>query len=80
MISEIGLRVGYQVAEGLRVFVGYDLLYWPQVVRPGGRIDLNVNATQIPPGALVGIPRPAPVGRETDLLLQGISAGIELRW
>jgi hypothetical protein len=80
LIPELGVRLGYQVAGGLRVFVGYDLIYWPEVVRPGGQIDLTINPTQIPPGTLAGVARPAPTGRETDLLLQGVSAGIEFRW
>jgi hypothetical protein len=74
------VRLGCQVWGGLRAFVGYDLLCWSDVVRPGEQIDLVVNPTQIPPGSLVGVFRPAPTGQTTDLFLQGLSTGVELRW
>jgi hypothetical protein len=80
VVPELGIRVGYQVGGGLRVFVGYDLLYWSEAARPGEQIDLAINTTQIPPGNLVGVSRPAPTGRDTDLFLHGPSAGLEFRW
>jgi hypothetical protein len=64
----------------VRLFSGYDLLYWSRVARPGEQIDLAVNPTQLPPGTLAGVARPIPTGRDTDLLLQGLTSGIELRW
>jgi hypothetical protein len=80
LVPELGIRLGYQVGGGLRVFVGYDLLYWSEVPRPGEQVDLAINTTQIPPGNLVGVSRPAPTGRDTDLFLHGLSAGLEFRW
>jgi hypothetical protein len=74
------VRLGVQVFGGLRAFVGYDLLYWSDVARPDEQIDLVVNPTQIPPGNLVGVARPAPTGQTSDLFLQGLSAGVEVRW
>jgi hypothetical protein len=80
VVPELGIRLGYQVGGGLRVFVGYDLLYWNEAARPGEQIDLAINTTQIPPGTLVGVSRPAPTGRDTNLFLHGVSAGLEFRW
>jgi Putative beta barrel porin-7 (BBP7) len=80
LVPELGVRLGCQVWGCLRAFVGYDLLYWSEVARPGEQIDLTVNPTQLPPGRLVGPARPAPTGQTSDLFLQGLSAGVELRW
>jgi hypothetical protein len=80
LVPQLGIRFGYQLWGGLRTFVGYDLLYWSRVVRPGDQIDLAVNPTQLPPGTLAGVARPIPTGRDTDILLQGLTSGIEWRW
>jgi hypothetical protein len=83
IVPELNLRVGCDLKGCVRVFVGYDCLYWSRVARPGDQIDRAINATQSPVfggGTLVGIQRPAPLFRTTDFVAQGISAGIELRY
>jgi hypothetical protein len=80
VISELDVEVGYQVTSWLRVFVGYGLLYWPQVVRPGGQIDPRLNVAQLPPSTGPVAGPPFATGRDTTLLLQGATAGLELRW
>ena len=82
VVPEIGLRLGYQVNEHLRAFVGYTFMYWTNVVRPGDQIDLNVNATFLPnaPGGPSGAPRPAFVAHDSDLWVQGVSFGAEFRF
>ena len=35
VLPSVELKVGYQLTSGLRATVGYDFLYWNQVVRPG---------------------------------------------
>jgi hypothetical protein len=83
VVPEIGINVGRQMNDHLRVFVGYTLLYWSNVVRPGDQIDFGVNTTQLPtptgPGTLVGEARPAFAFRNTDLWAQGINFGVEIR-
>ena len=48
VVPQVGVNVGYQVTNNLRVLVGYTLLYWSDVVRPGDQIDLGVNSTAHP--------------------------------
>lgn len=38
VIPEVGLNIGYQFRPWLRGWVGYSLLYWSSVVRPGDQI------------------------------------------
>jgi hypothetical protein len=39
-----------------------------------------VNATQIPPGTLVGPARPTYLNKQTDFWAQGISFGVEVHY
>ncbi len=80
VVPEASLSLGYQLGGGIRAFVGYTFLYWSNVRRAGDQIDLVVNPTQIPPGTLVGAPRPAFLARNTDFWAQGISLGVEARY
>jgi hypothetical protein len=80
VVPEVGLRLGYQLGERVRVFGGYNFLYWTAVARSGEAIDSVVNSTQIPPGALVGPARPLFFDRTSDVWAQGISGGLEVRY
>jgi Putative beta barrel porin-7 (BBP7) len=83
VVPEVGLNVGYQVTECLRVFVGYNALYISSVVRPADQIDRRVNPTQIPGGGgtLVGPANPAFTSfHGTDFYAQGLNFGLEFRW
>jgi hypothetical protein len=85
VIPELNLNVGYQVTDHVRLFVGYDVLYWNNVVRPGGQIDRNLDITLIPNFPVPGVgpagqnqpsaPRPA-----TDFWAQGVTFGVEFRY
>ncbi len=80
VLPEFGFHIGYQLTDHLRTFVGYNFLELSQVTRPGNVIDLTVNTTQLPPGTLVGPARPTVLGSTSDYWLQGISAGVEVRF
>jgi hypothetical protein len=80
VVPEFGFRVGVSLAGCVRLWTGYNFLYWTNVARPGTQIDDGVNATQIPPGTLVGPARPAFFNRTSEIWAQGISGGLELRY
>src|SRR5262249_11739464 len=75
-IPQLGLQVGYQFNPYVRVFAGYDFLYWSGVARPGDQVDLGVNPALVPalrgPGALTGPARPAFAAQQTDFWAQGL--------
>jgi len=79
---EVGLSLGYQVTDHMRAFIGYDFLYWSDVVRPANQIDPVVNRNIVLIGGPGGGPvRPAFLGfRAEDFWAQGIKAGIEFRY
>jgi hypothetical protein len=88
VVPEVGLNLGYQLTDHLKAYVGYNFLYWSNVIRPGDQIDPFVDVTRIPafiPPNLQGqIPpaaaRPAVLFKETDFWAQGVNFGMELRW
>ena len=78
------------MTQRLKLRAGYTIMYWTNVVRPGDQIDRDVNTTlapdfdadgtPIPPGPLVGPFRPAFAFNETNVLIQGLNAGVEYNW
>jgi hypothetical protein len=80
VLPTAGLRVGMQVTSSLRVSIGYDFLYLSRVTRPGDVIDPVVNPAQLPPATPGGPARPALLASHSDYWLQGLSAGVELRY
>ena len=57
-VPELGVTIGYQCTDHWKLFVGYNVLYWSSVVRPGEQIDRTVNANQLPPPVGGGPNRP----------------------
>jgi Putative beta barrel porin-7 (BBP7) len=84
VLPEMGLNVGYQLTDGVRIYTGYNFLYLSKAVRPGDQIDRVLNPTQLPViggiGGLVGAPRPSFQYNETDYWAQGIEFGLEFRY
>lgn len=81
VIPQVGVRLGAQVTDHLRVFASYNFMYWSNVVRAGEQIDPRVNTNQIaPPQALNGAALPAFNFNKTGYWVQGIGIGAELRY
>jgi len=78
LLPEVGLRVGFDLSDQARFFVGYSLVYLSDAVRPGDQIDRTVNTALLPgaaPGA--GPNRPGALVRSTDFWAQGLILGFE---
>jgi Putative beta barrel porin-7 (BBP7) len=62
---------------GMRAFVGYDLIHFSNVVRPGNQIDTTLNLTGSPaisPGIpFSGAAHPAPIFITSSFWVQGIN-------
>jgi hypothetical protein len=86
-VPEVGLNVGYMVRPNLKVFLGYNFLYWSSVVRPGDQINTTVNE-QLIANQLFRDPvtpasptiQPTVPFKTTDFWAQGISLGLEWTW
>ena len=80
VVPEGQIKVGYPIRSNVVAFVGYDFLYWSQVVRPGNQIDHNVNPTQTLGGVLTGPPAPLPQFNRSDFWAQGITVGLRFQY
>lgn len=83
VVPEATFNVGYMVTPTLRAYVGYNFLYWTNVIRPGEQIDRVVDLTFVPnarPVAFSGLNRPQPLFQQSDFWAQGLQFGLELRW
>lgn len=82
VVPELGFTVGYYLTPRMKVFAGYNLIYWSNVARSGGLIDPVVNPNLIPPGTPgPAVPaRPAQQIQFTDLWAQGVNVGLEFRY
>ncbi len=82
VMPELGLRIGIDLTDNLRMFAGYNLLYVSEVVRAGEQIDQVVNLSRSP---IFGIPatgafRPGVLFRTNDFVAHGLNAGLEYKW
>jgi hypothetical protein len=86
VVPEATLTLGYQVTDHLRTYVGYNVLYWSSVVRPGDQIDPVLDITQLPfvslpPGIKpTGQNRPMVPFHTTDFWAQGLVLGLEFTY
>jgi hypothetical protein len=85
---EVGLNVGYYLTERLKLAVGYNFLYWSNVVRPGDQIDPAVNVLYVPNvdrpanGSIPFVPaqRPGVPFRESDFWAHGLNVSLQFNW
>ena len=85
VVPEVGVKIGYQVTEGLRFYVGYNCIFWSNVYRPGDQVDRVINTAQVPnnpqPGApAVPVNRPIPLRQGSQFWAQGLNFGMEYRY
>jgi hypothetical protein len=80
MVPELGLTLGYNFTPQLRGTIGYDLLYWTGVARPGDQIDQNIDPRQLPPSSTTSATRPEFVLHTSDYWAQGVNLGFDLRF
>ena len=78
--NEAGVKLAFYPTEHLKLSLGYALMYWSSVVRPGQHIDTAIDGrllTDFPPDNAT---RPAFAFNPTDYLVHGLTFGAELRF
>lgn len=83
VVPELTFQLGYRLTPNWQIYLGYNFLYWTNVMRPGDQIDRVVDLTQVPnapPATFSGQFRPRPLFRQSDLLATGLQFGVEWRW
>ena len=54
VLPEFGVNAGYLLTRNLEMHVGFDLLYWTNVARPGLQINSDISTGQIPSSPAFG--------------------------
>jgi Putative beta barrel porin-7 (BBP7) len=83
VLPEVAIRLRYSVTDWMDVSVGYDFLYWNNVIRPGDQVPSTINSSFSPsqvPFANGGPLAPLPTFHRTDFSVQGFNFGLELRF
>jgi hypothetical protein len=82
LLGETGIELGFQMTKHVSLRVGYNFLFWSDVLRPGSVVDSTVNLAQVPlsptfaAGPLAGAARPATVFRSSDFSAHGLTLGV----
>lgn len=81
LLGETGIELGFQMTKHLSLRVGYNFLFWSDVLRPGSVVDSTANFAQVPldPTFVAGraVPaRPATVFRSSDFSAHGLTLGV----
>lgn len=80
VVPEASINARYQLNCRWTATVGYNFIFWDNVVRADDQIDFRVNTTQIGGGTLFGPGQPELEFKETNYWLQGVNAGLELQF
>ncbi len=84
VVPEVTANAGFLISPNVRVYAGYNFLYWSNVMRPGDQIDRVVDVTFVP-NPPPGVPpsgqnRPTVPFTRSNFWAQGVQLGLEFRW
>ena len=84
-IPEVELKLSYNLTRNLSLFASYDFMCWTAIARAGEQVSPTVNLTQVPTAAIFnpgfgGPSNPGPLFRNTDLIVNSLRVGLELKF
>jgi hypothetical protein len=81
-IPELNVTLSCQLHANIRVFAGYNIQYWTNVLRAGDQISNAIDPRQVPTDRnfIPGFTGTGPISgfRTTDFFAHGFNAGIEI--
>jgi hypothetical protein len=84
VVPEVGVQVGMQVADAIRVSAGYNFLFMNSVARPGSQVNGTVNPAFVPSstvfGSTSGQDRPMVSSRQETFFAHGVMLNLEFRY
>lgn len=85
VVPELGINIGWQLNEAVRVAAGYSIIWWTNVARPGDQIDRVVNPTYLPTTRDFSVTpfgeiRPQVTGNQSDFWVHGVNFSLEIRF
>jgi hypothetical protein len=84
LVPEVGLNLGVELTQHVRLNLGYSCLVWSQVVRPGTQFDRNINNSQVPGsqnfGPFTGPPSPTFRFNDQTFWMHNFNIGVEVHY
>jgi hypothetical protein len=83
VIPEAEVKLGYNFTQCVSAYVGYNFMYWSDVVRSGQVVNTNVDARGIINSGSVGTPTNNPPGgafTNTNFWAQGVTFGVAFKF
>jgi hypothetical protein len=80
VIPELSINLNYQVNKNISLTGGYTFVYVNQIVRAADQIDTSLNSSMFGGATGTGPVRPNFSFAETEMLIHGLSGGIEFRY
>ncbi len=82
VVPEAQIKLGYDITPTVRLTVGYDFLYWSNVVRPTDQIDRNLVKGQFfqEDPLSTSLAYPQRLDKTSDFYVQGMSVGLQARF
>lgn len=81
LLPELSLKIGYEINRYICPYFAYNFIYLNNIIQPGKQIDRNINQSQNPllggTGVLSGAAAPVAKFNNSNLWMQGVSAGIQ---
>jgi hypothetical protein len=80
VVPELGLKLGYRITNRISSYIGYDVIYLNDAIRPSDTVSRSINPTLLPTSPTFGVPFgpnvPTAGIRTSDFLLQTFSSGV----
>jgi hypothetical protein len=84
VIPEGEFKLGYQFTQRISAFVGYNFLYWNDVVRPGNQVNRNINTNEIATSfnynPAIVVPREPQSFNGSAFWAQGVNFGLQFKF
>ncbi|MBM3983533.1 MAG: hypothetical protein FJ304_25330 [Planctomycetes bacterium] len=83
VLPEATIKFGFRLGDAGRVYLGYNVIYLSDAVRPGDQIERVLNPAQVPlvsGGPPVFGDRPLRLLNRSDFWAQGLTIGLETRF
>jgi hypothetical protein len=84
LLPEGEITFGLHLTTCIDFVVGYNFLYWSDVIRPGDAVDRTINPTQLQTSirgtGLTGPARPAFTWHDSDFWAQGVNVGMQFHF
>jgi hypothetical protein len=80
VVPEADLTLGYALTDNVVLRVGYSFLYWVDAARASNQISTNINPNLFPPAVPGGPQSPSFVLQKSDIFVQTLNLGVEIRY